>query len=55
MLVGYFYGTLTLAPFLPGPGPDPKRINPSTTGVQLPHILARGIISVKEADDLFTM
>jgi hypothetical protein len=38
-----------------GPGPDPKRMNPSTTGVQLPHILARGIVSIKEVDKLFTM
>ncbi|KAH0832961.1 hypothetical protein J3R83DRAFT_11937 [Lanmaoa asiatica] len=41
--------------FRPSPGPDPKRMNPSTIGVQLPHILARGIVSIKEADKLFAI
>ncbi|KAG8213378.1 hypothetical protein J3R82DRAFT_11872 [Butyriboletus roseoflavus] len=41
--------------FRPSPGPDPKRSNPSTAGVQLPHILARGIVSIKEVDQLFTI
>ncbi|KAG6374465.1 hypothetical protein JVT61DRAFT_4508 [Boletus reticuloceps] len=39
--------------FRPNPGPDSKHMNPSSTGVQLPPILARGIVSIKEADRLF--
>jgi hypothetical protein len=46
---------LRLTPISSGPGPDPKRLQPSATGVQLPHILARGIVSTKEVDKLFTM
>ena len=53
--LGAFVWRSDYDPTLLGPGPDPQRMNPSTTGVQLPHILARGIVSIKEVDNLFAM
>ncbi|KAG9314918.1 hypothetical protein JVU11DRAFT_4026 [Chiua virens] len=41
--------------FRPSLGLDPRRMNPSNTGVQLPHILARGIVSIQEVENLFSI
>lgn len=38
-----------------GPAPDPIRTSVSSNGMQLPHILARDIVTVQEADKLFDM
>ncbi|KAF9223844.1 hypothetical protein BS17DRAFT_121764 [Gyrodon lividus] len=41
--------------FKPSSAPDPIRMNLAPTGVRLPHILARGIVTTQEVDMLYNI